>query len=200
MAATSPSPSPWDFESEDQKKKMLEPINEANCWEKLRLIREISGLSRRDLASTLGVAESTIYRLETQQTVPKVDFMLRLSGLVAIGHAKYSKMSDGEKDKIAEYLGAGGGVAAGVGGAIAAVSASGAVAGLSAAGVTSGLAAIGGGAMVGGIAVVAAIPLAVGAAGFGLVKGIKAICDANRLNCKEVDDHWEIAPQQPAGE
>jgi hypothetical protein len=121
--------------------------------------------------------------------------MLRLSGLVAIGHAKYSKMSESDKEKVSEYIGATGGIAAGIGGAIAAISASGAVAGLSAAGITSGLAALGG-SMLGGLAVVAVIPVVAGAAGYGLIKGIKAICDANRLDCKEIDNHWEIVPQQ----
>jgi len=187
----------WEFEDEDQKKQMLEAITEDNCGVKLKLVREVSGLSRRDLASVIGVAESTIYRLEKKQTLPKADFMLRLSGLVAIGHAKYSKMSEKDKEKVSEYIGAAGGIAAGVGGAIGAISVSGAVAGLSAAGITSGLAAIGGGTMLGGLAVVATIPVAVGAAGYGLVKGIKAICEANKLDCKEVDNHWEIVPQQP---
>ena len=66
------------------------------------------------------------------------------------------------------------------------------MAGLSAAGMTSGLAALGGGTMLGGLAVVATIPVAAGAVGFGLVKGIKAICKANKLSCKEVDEKWEI--------
>lgn len=187
---------PWDFESEEQRDKMLEPITPENCGEKLKLIRDITGYSRRELAGTIGVAESTIYRLETRKTLPTTGFMGRLSALVAIGFAKFSKMSEAEKEKISEYAGAAGATAAGIGGALAAVSASGAVAGLSAAGVTSGLAALGGGAMLGGLAVVATIPIAAGAVGFGLVKGIKAICDANKLDCKEVDNHWEIVHQK----
>ncbi|MCD6304105.1 MAG: helix-turn-helix transcriptional regulator, partial [Planctomycetes bacterium] len=164
-----------------------------------RLVREVSGLSRRDLAKVLGVAESTIYRLETKKTLPTTDFMLRLSALVAIGYARFSKMSEEDKEKVSEYIGAGGGIAAGIGGAIGAISASGAVAGLSAAGITSGLAALGG-SMLGGIAVVAAIPVAAGFVGYGLVKGIKAICEANKLECKEVDEHWELVPKSADAE
>jgi DNA-binding XRE family transcriptional regulator len=183
----------WQFESEEQKNAMMESVTQENCGKKLHLIRDVSGMSRRDLAGSLGVAESTIYRLETNKTQPTMDFMLRLSALVAIGHAKFSKMSESEKEKLSGYIGTAGGVAVGVGGAIAAISASGAVAGLSAAGITSGLAALGG-TMLGGIAVVAAIPAVAGFAGYGLVKGIKAICKANRLDCKEVDGHWELTP------
>jgi len=185
----------WDFENQKQRREMLEPITEHNCGAKLKLVRGVSGLSRRELAAVIGTAESTIYRLEKGQTQPSTKFMLALSGLVAIGHAKYSKMSKEDKEKVSEYIGAVGGAAAGIGGAIGAISVSGAVAGLSAAGITSGLAALGG-SMLGGLAVVATIPLAVGAAGFGLVKGIKAICEANNLDCKEVDGHWEIVPRQ----
>jgi DNA-binding XRE family transcriptional regulator len=184
----------WEFDSEEQKDAMMESLTQENCGKKLHLIRDVSGMSRRDLARVIGVAESTIYRLETGKTLPTMDFMLRLSALVAIGHARFSKMSTSEKEKISEYIGTTGGIAAGVGGAIGAISASGAVAGLSAAGITSGLAALGG-TMLGGIAVVATIPLAAGFAGYGLVKGIKAICEANRLDCKEVDGHWELTPE-----
>jgi DNA-binding XRE family transcriptional regulator len=186
----------WEFEDNQQKKEMLEPITPENCGEKLKLVREVSGLSRRDLAAGIGVAESTIYRLEKKRTSPRADFMLRLSGLVAIGYAKYSKMSDAEKEQVSQYIDAAGGFAVGVGGAIGAISASGAIAGFSAAGITSGLAALGG-SMLGGLAVVATIPVAAGAAGYSLVKGIKAICTANRLRCREVDDHWEIVPEAP---
>jgi DNA-binding XRE family transcriptional regulator len=192
MTAQQSAPDPWDFENEEQRDKMLQPITDENCWEKLKLIRDVSGLSRRDLAKVIGVAESTILRLESKKTKPSADFMLRLGALCAIGHAKYSKLTEEEKEKISGYLGAGGGIAAGIGGALGAVSVTGTVAGLSAAGVTSGLAALGGGAMLGGLAVVAAIPIAAGAAGYGLVKAIKYICEANSLDCKEIDDHWEI--------
>lgn len=184
----------WEFEDEEQKTEMLEPITPENCGAKLKLVREVSGRSRRQLAELIGVAESTIYRLEKKKTLPSEDFMLRLSASVAIGEAKFSKMSESDKEKVSEYIGAAGGITAGVGGAIGAISVSGTVAGLSAAGITSGLAALGG-SMVGGIAVVALVPVVAGAAGYGLVRGIKAICKANKLDCKEVDDHWEIVPQ-----
>lgn len=183
----------WDFENEVQKREMLEPITTDNCGQKLKLVREISGMSRRDLAQVLGISESTISRLERGETKPTNDFINCLSALVVIGHSKYSNLSDSEKEKLSDYLGLGGGATAGVGGSIAAVSASGTVAGLSGAGITSGLAAIGG-SMLGGLAVVASVPIIAGAAGYGLVKGIKAICKANKLSCKEIDGKYEIVP------
>jgi len=185
----------WEFESEGQKQAMLEEITQENCGKKLKLVREISGLSRRELAKVVGVSESTIFRLETKKSKPTQNFMLRLAGLVAIGRAKYSKMGEKEKERLSEYIGTAGGVTAGVGGAIGAISVSGSVAGFSAAGSTSGLAAIGGGTMLGGLAVVATIPVIAGAAGYGFVKGIKAICEANKLNCEEKDGRYEIVPK-----
>lgn len=191
---------PWDYESEEQKANMEEPITRSNCGVKLRLVREVSGMSRRDLAQAIGCSESTISRLETKKTLPTTDFTNRLKALVVIGYHKFSKMSEAEKNDIEETLGVTGGVTTGVGGSIAAVSAAGSVSGLSAAGITSGLAALGGGSMLAGIGVVAAIPAAVGLAGYGLVKGIKAICDANNLSCKEVDGRFEIISQPCAEE
>lgn len=186
-----PNDDAWQFESEDQRKKMLEDVTIENCGVKLKLIRDISGMSRKDLAKCVGCSESTITRIETGKSLPTKDFMLRLAALSIIGHAKYSKMSESEKEKISDVIGASGGVLAGVGGAIGAVSMSGAVTGLSAAGIASGLAAIGG-SMLGGLAVVATIPVAVGFAGYGLVKGIKAICAANKLSCTDVDGKFEV--------
>jgi len=42
---------------------------------------------------------------------------------------------------------------------------------------------------------VAVLPVAVGAAGYGVVKGIKAICEHNNLSCNEVDGRFEIVPE-----
>jgi hypothetical protein len=46
--------------------------------------------------------------------------------------------------------------------------------------------------MLGGIAVVASIPAAAGILGYGIVKGIRKICEENELSCEEVDDRYEI--------
>ncbi len=186
----------WKFENESQAALMTEDITPENCGEKLKLIRKVSRLKQKDLAKALGVSESTVARLEKVQTKPTDDFLLRLSGLVVIGHAKYSKLNDAERNDLSKYVGAAGGVGAGIAGSIGAISAGGAVAGLSAAGVTSGLAAIGGGAMLGGLAVVASIPVAAGIAGFGIAKGIKNICKANNLKCMEVDGRYELVPEK----
>lgn len=192
--------SEWKDADENQRKKLVqEEVTKANCDEKLKLVREISGISRRELAQKVGVSEATIRRMETGQSEPTDEFMNRVRALCVIGMAKFGKLSESEKGKVSNCLGAAGGVVAGIGGAIGAISASGAVAGLSAAGMTSGLAALGGGAMFTGIGVVAAIPIATGLAGLGLVKGIKKICEANKLNCQEVNEQWELTTTGEGG-
>ncbi len=185
-------PEEWKNVTEQQWEELIEEVTKSNCGKKLKLVREITGISRRELAKVMGVSEATIRRIETGKSEPTDDFMYRVHALCAIGVSKFGAMSEAEKEKISETFGVTGGTLAGIGGAIGAVSASGAVAGLSAAGMTSGLAAIGGGAMLTGIGVVAAIPVATGLLGYGLVKGIKYICEANKLDCQEVDEKWEI--------
>ena len=181
----------WTFQDEEQKKKWQEEITKQNCGEKLKLVRELAAISRRELAKILGCSEATIRRIESGASEPTDAFMNRLRALCLIGKARFEAMTDAEKEKISEYIGTAGGVTAGIGGAIAAIASAGTVSGLSAAGITSGLAAIGG-SMLTGIGVVAAIPIATGLLGYGLVKGIKAICEANDLDSQEVNGYWEI--------
>lgn len=184
--------SAWEFDDEEQKRKFNENITKSNCGEKLKLVRDISGISRRELARTLAVSEATVRRIETKESEPTDKFMSRVQALCVLGQARFGKMSEAEKEKISEFLGASGGAVAGIGGALGAVSAVGAVGGLSAAGMTSGLATLGLGSMATGIGVVAAIPIGVGLGGYGLVKGIKAICEEWKLDVEEIDGKWEI--------
>lgn len=191
----------WKFDSPEMEAKFKEPLTKTNCGAKLQLIIDHLGISRRELARIIGVSETTIRRLAARpkgegSTLPTDEFMNRLQALCVIGAAKYAKLSSVDKEKLSEVLGAAGGTVAGVGGSIAAIGAAGAVSGFSAAGITSGLAAIGGGAMLTGIGVVAAVPVATGLLGYGLVKGIKAICEANNLSCTEVNERWEIRKKE----
>ncbi len=182
------------------KQEWIEEITQENCGEKIRLIRKVSGITRAELAKVMGCSESVITRLETKRTMATEDFINRLRALSVIGYHKFSKYSDTEKDSIIATIGAAGGGILGIGSAISAVSGAGAVAGLSVAGVTSGLAALGMGSLVAGVAVVATIPVAVGFAGYGLIKGIKAIAAANNLSITEIDDRFEIVTQPPEPE
>ena len=150
--------------------------------EALRVVRDRTGISRRELAERLGCSASTVTRLETSETMATTEMFNRLQALTVLGQ---------------NYLGgaaaeAAAGAAGGVAGATAAVSAAGTVGGLSAAGMTSGLAALGLGSMATGIGVVAAIPIAAGLASYGVIKGLKSLIAANKLDCEAIDDVLEI--------
>lgn len=185
--------SDWTYENDEQRAAMEEAITAANCGSKLRLIRDVSGISRRELAKILGCSESTISRLEAEVHRPTVDFMNKLKALQVIGYHRFKKMGSGDRSALAETLVAAGSGAGGAAAITGVIGATGTVAGFSAAGITSGLAALGG-SLLGGVAVVAVVPIAVGAAGYGVMKGIKAICEHNNLSCKEVDGRFEIVP------
>jgi transcriptional regulator with XRE-family HTH domain len=188
----------WPWKDENQKREMEEEITVKNSGEKLRCICKITHMSQRDLANVLGVREYTISRLMNGKSYASEEFLNRLRALQVIGIAKFKKLSKEEKSSVAEKIGAGTGIGAGVGASIAAVSAAGSVFGLSAAGIASGLAAIGG-SMVGGVALVATIPVAAGLLGYGVAKGIKKICEENRLKCEDLDDRWEITKDSSIG-
>lgn len=59
------------------------------------------------------------------------------------------------------------------------------------AGITSGLAAIGAGGMLGGIFTLAAVPIAAGALGYGIIKGIKYLISEDELISEAIDEKWE---------
>lgn len=183
---------PWEYPDEETRAKFEEPVTPENCGEKLKLVQKIARMSRREFAKLLGVSEATVRRLEAGTSVPTDEFMDQLYALQVIGLARFQAVSEDDREHASELIGAGGGVATGIGASLGAISASGSVAGLSAAGITSGLATVGGGTMLAGIGVVASVPVLTGLAGYGLVKGIKAICKANDLESEEVDGRWEI--------
>jgi transcriptional regulator with XRE-family HTH domain len=180
----------WDYKSAEQKSAMEEVFTEGNCGEKLRLMGDLSRLSHRDLAKILICRQSTISRLEGKQSLPTEAFIKRLQRLGRVGCDDFLKVSESEKDFTSETLGAVTSGTLGVNASVAAISTAGTVSGLSGAGITTGLAALGG-TMLGGIAVVAAIPVVAALAGFGLVKGIKGIRAARNLNCKDLDPRYE---------
>lgn len=189
--------SDWAYGNQEQRAAMEEEVTPSNCGSKLALVRAVSGISRRELAKILGCSESTISRLEAGVHQPTIDFMNKLRALQVIGYHRFKKMGSADRSALAETLVAAGSGAGGVVASIGAIGATGTVVGFSAAGITSGLAAIGG-TLLGGVAVVAVLPVAVGAAGYGVVKGIKAICEHNNLSCKEVDGRFEIVPDSLA--
>lgn len=151
--------------------------------------------SARQIAKAIGCTESSVKRIIEGITYPSDEMIRRCGVMMDAGYKEYSKLTEAQKEKISDTIGAISGGALGFASITAAISASGTVIGLSAAGITSGLAAIGGivgAGMVGGVVLLAAAPVAVGVAGFGLIKGIKAVIGANKLNNTDFDSKWEI--------
>ena len=151
------------------------------------------------IAKSIGCSSSTLNRVLQRKTLANDNLIKQCGILFELGIKRYQKLTDAEKEKISERIGSASGVGLGFASISAAVSSVGSV-GLSAAGITSGLSALGtytgiagiaGGAMVGGVIMTAAIPIAAGAAGYGMVKGVKSIFTNIKTKDNKIDTEWE---------
>ena len=159
-------------------------ITRENCGQQLIKIRELAGnLSRTGLAEVLGVSRSSIHRIEERTTLPSEEFLSRLDALQVLGASRYQELSEKEKTQYSKFFETLGMV--GAAGALGAVS----VGSISRAGVLIGLNAIG----IAGIVRTSIAPFGIGAGiALGVMQAFKAILDANKLYCEEVDGRWEI--------
>ncbi len=177
----------------------MDSISRENFVDLLGVFIEENKLSTKKVAKAIGCSEMTLTRLILGKTLP-TDEMLKQTGLMmGIGFKKYSKLSEAEKEKISEMMGTVGGGVVGFASITAAISVLGTTAGLSAAGITSGLAALGavaGGGMVAGVTVAAAIPIATGVAGYGLIKLIKGGAGELQVNMKNINKKWEMTIEE----
>ena len=169
-----------------------EGINAENCRVLLAGYMEKRELAVPRILKVIGCSNATITRILAGESLPTIEFIKQIGILIELEYETYAKLSDAEKEKISETIGAIGGGVLGFGAITAAVSASGTVTGLSAAGIASGLAAIGAGGMLGGILTLAAVPIAAGAAGYGIIKGIKYLISEDELKSNEIDEKWEV--------
>ena len=169
-------------------------ITPENCRLILAAYMDENDIGVPRLSKAIGCSHATLARILAGTSKPTLEFMKQVGILIDIGYERYQKLSDAEKETISESIGAAGGGVVGFGAITAAISSSGAVAGLSAAGITSGLAAIGavvGGGMAAGVAVLATIPIAAGAAGYAIIKGVKYFFSQQDLNSEAIDPKWE---------
>lgn len=173
----------------------MKDLNRENFRALLAAFIKDSGLTIKKVAKVLKCPAVSLERLLAGNTFPTDEMLRQGAILIELGYERYAKLSDAEREKISDALGAIGGGTLGVGSVTAAVGAMGSVAGLSAAGISSGLAAMGaivGGGMAAGVAVAAAIPIAVGAAGWGVIKGIKYVINEAILSSTDIDQKWEL--------
>jgi len=175
-----------------------ENITPENCRVLLAAFMDENKVGAPRIAKAIQCSHATLARILAGTTQPTIAFMKQVGILFGLGFEQYRKLTDAQKETISEKIGTAGGGIVGFGSIAAAISASGAVAGLTAAGITSGLAALGavvGGGMVAGVAVAAAIPIAAGAAGYAIIKGVKFFFSQNELNSEDIDSKWEVRPE-----
>ncbi len=149
----------------------------------------------RRIAGAITCSESSLDRLLASITLASDEMLRQGAILIELGFDRYSKLTEAEREKLSDALGAIGGGTIGFGSVTAAVGAMGSVAGLSAAGISSGLAAMGalvGGGMAAGVAVAAAIPIAAAGIGYGIIRAVKYFVSERQLDADALDPKWEL--------
>ncbi|HEY3899675.1 MAG TPA: hypothetical protein VGM54_13730 [Chthoniobacter sp.] len=162
---------------------------------------ERSKISVRSAAGAIGCSQTTMGRLIVSKTKPSAEMLKQSAVMIELGYERYRKLTKAEKEKISEAIGAVGGGTLGFAAVTAAISTLG-ISGLSAAGITSGLAALGaivGGGMVAGVTVAAAIPIAAGALGYGIILAVKGALGKYRLDKEKYDPLWELPWNEKEG-
>ena len=160
----------------------------------LAAFMENSELSARHIAKLIGSSEKTIERILAGITWPSDEMIKQVGTMLEIGFERYAMLSNAKKQIISEKIGVIGGGTLGFASISATVSTLG-FAGLSAAGTVSGLTTLGsivGGGLVAGVGVSAAIPIAAGTLGYGIIKSINAFVKKRTIDKTEIDGRWEI--------
>ena len=172
--------------------KEIKEITDVNCRVILAAYMEKENVSAPRISKAMGCSHATIARILGGITKPSEEFIKQMGIMIELGIKRYAKLTESEKEKISEAIGTIGGGALGFGAITTAVSVSGTVAGLSAAGIASGLAAIGVGGMVGGVLTLTAVPIAAGALGYGIIKGVKYLFSSSEMNADKLVPKWEV--------
>jgi transcriptional regulator with XRE-family HTH domain len=161
-----------------------ERITKKNCGAKLAELRaKLGGMSRTDLATVLGVARTTIMRIEEGQTEPSDDFLNRLKAVQIIGAARFRSLSEEGKANLVSAL-----AELGEDAEVLESAAPGNVPkDPNTSGVLTGLGALG--ASVLGIAALGIVPLL---AGYGVAKALKSVLKANNLGVAEKNGSWQV--------
>ncbi len=172
--------------------KEIKEITVENCRVILASYMEKENVAAPRISKAMGCSHATIARILGGITKPTIEFIKQMGIMIELGIKRYKKLTESEREIISEAIGTVGGGVLGFGAITAAVSASGTVIGLSAAGIASGLAAIGVGGMVGGVLSLAAVPIATGALGYGIIKGVKYLFSSRDLNADNLNPKWEV--------
>lgn len=154
---------------------------------------EQNSVSIEKLGKSIGCSAPTLNRIIASESFATEELIKQCGILFELGFKRFEKLSSAEKETISESIGTVSAAGLGFASISSAVSVSG-TAGLSAAGISSGLAVLGGlvgGGMIMGVVVAASIPIAAGALGYGLMKGIKSVFSSIQVSNESFDNKWE---------
>ncbi len=170
-------------------KEVRDTVTRENCGRVLKELRQKFGsMSVAELSKTLGVARSTIMRIEAGQTAPSDDLLNRLKAIQIIGISKFRTITRMDKDRFSRLIEEIGEnpelFSEGNLGHM--------VQELTPAGILAGLGTIAGASLNLSSTVVSSIPVLSSLAGYGLVKGLRSILEANDFQCIEKEGVWEI--------
>lgn len=167
-------------------KKMPEYVTRENCGRILKELRQRFGsMSVAELSKTLGVARSTIMRIEAGQTAPSDDVLNRLKAIQGIGISRFQSLSETDRGRFSQVIEE-------MGENPELFATSGMFRKLTPAGILAGLGTIAGASLNISASVVSSIPILSSLAGYGLVKGLKSVLEANKLLCIEDEGVLEI--------
>lgn len=174
-------------------KHMLKSVTRENCGRILKELRQKFGsMSVAELAKTLGVSRSTVMRIEAGQTYPSDELLNRLKAIQIIGISRFRTLSEKDRDRFSRLVEEIGEDPETFSEAIS----SRMVKELTPAGILAGIGTIAGASLNLSTSIVSSIPILSSLAGYGLVKGLKAILEANNLECTENDGRWEISKKR----
>lgn len=175
---------------------MLKSVTRENCGRVFKgLRRKFGSMSVAELAKTLGVSRSTVMRIEAGQTYPSDELLNRLKAIQVVGISKFRTLSEKDKarfSQLVEEIGENPEI-------FSEAMTNRMVKELTPAGILAGLGTIAGASLNVSTSVITSIPILSSLAGYGLIKGLKAILEANNLECNENEGRWEITKTKEKG-
>ncbi len=174
----------------------LTPVTRHNCGHVFKALRRKFGsMSVAELARILGVSRSTVMRIEAGQSRPSDDLLNRLKALQLIGISRFRALSGEDQARFRELIRETGEDPALFSKTITDKM----VKELTPAGILAGLGAIAGASLNLSASIITSIPVLSSLAGYGLIKGLQAVLEANQLHCTENNGQWDITKTSSKG-
>jgi len=136
-----------------------------------------------------------VMRIETGQTIPSDDILNRLKAIQVIGISRFRALSEKDRNRFLQLLEEIGESPEMFSKAITDRM----VKELMPAGILAGLGTIASASLTLSSSIISSIPVLSSLAGYGLVKGLKSVLEANNLSCVENEGFWEITKTNERG-